>query len=165
MRCDWCQDDPLLIAYHDGEWGFRAEEDDRLLEALSLSIFQAGLSWKIILHRREGFRRAFDGYSVAKVAAYGEPDLQRLVEDEAIIRNRRKIEATVHNACGIAALQAEHGSFRSWLDGLPNELSEYQRAFRSRFAFCGPEITRMFVMMDGLIPAEHDPHCRVGSPP
>ncbi len=134
--------------------------DDQLFELLTLEIFQAGLSWKTILYRREGFRKAFHGFSVRKVSRYHDGDVERLLGDASIIRNRLKIAATIENAKVIAGLQKQHGSFRAWLDSLqPAELATYQTVFRKTFKFTGPEITRMFVMALAMVPTPHDPHC------
>ncbi|MFI6325211.1 DNA-3-methyladenine glycosylase I [Nonomuraea sp. NPDC050556] len=89
---------PLYIAYHDEEWGRPVHGDDRVFERVALEAFQSGLSWITILRKRENFRKAFDGFSIAKVAAYTEADVERLLADEGIVRNRAKIEATIHNA-------------------------------------------------------------------
>ena len=106
-RCWWCGDDPLYRAYHDNDWGRELRGDDALFELLSLEGFQAGLSWLTILRKREAFRAAFEGFSIARVAAYGEPDVERLLGDAGIVRHRGKIEATIGNA--VAALELEGG--------------------------------------------------------
>jgi DNA-3-methyladenine glycosylase I len=106
-RCGWCGDDPLYRAYHDHEWGRANRGDDVLFELLSLEGFQAGLSWLTILRKREGFRQAFAGFSIERVAAFGERDVERLLADAAIVRHRGKIEATIGNAA--AALELSDG--------------------------------------------------------
>src|SRR4051794_38155314 len=106
-RCGWCGDDPLYRAYHDEEWGREKRGDDVLFELLSLEGFQAGLSWLTILRKREGFRRAFGGFSIERVARFDERDVERLLADAAIVRHRGKIEATIGNA--VAALEIEEG--------------------------------------------------------
>ena len=117
-RCRWA--DPgseLYIAYHDQEWG-RPEHDDRkLFEMLILEGFQAGLSWITILKKREAFRKAFDNFEPAVVAAYGSEKLEALMSDPGIVRNRRKIEATVQNAKVFLNIQKEFGSFDRYLWG------------------------------------------------
>lgn len=129
-RCPWPGDDPLMRAYHDEEWGVPLHDDDRLFEFLVLEGMQAGLSWRTILHKRENFRRAFDGFDPARVAAYGEPDIQARMLDAGIIRNRQKIAATVNNARRFLEVQAEFGSFDAYIwrfvDGRP-----IRNAFRS----------------------------------
>ena len=97
-RCGWCGDDPLYRAYHDEEWGREKRGDDALFELLSLEGFQAGLSWLTILRKREGFRQAFAGFSIERVAEFDERDVERLLGDAAIVRHRGKIEATIGNA-------------------------------------------------------------------
>ena len=97
-RCGWCGDDPLYRAYHDEEWGREKRGDDALFELLSLEGFQAGLSWLTILRKREGFRQAFAGFSIERVAGFDERDVERLLGDAAIVRHRGKIEATIGNA-------------------------------------------------------------------
>lgn len=97
-RCVWVTDDQVYIDYHDQEWGNRATGQRDLFEAIALEGFQAGLSWLTILKRREGFRSAFNGFEIEKVAAFDQEEVVRLLSDERIIRNRAKIEATIHNA-------------------------------------------------------------------
>lgn len=105
-RCPWALTgaDPRYLAYHDEEWGAPVRGDDALFERITLEAFQAGLSWRVILHRRDAFRRAFDGFAIAAVAAYGEPEVARLLADPGIIRNRAKVLAAVANARAAAAL-------------------------------------------------------------
>jgi DNA-3-methyladenine glycosylase I len=103
-RCAWAGGDPLMHAYHDEEWGRPVHDERRLFELLTLEAFQSGLSWSTILRKREGFRKAFAGFDVEAVAAFGEPDVRRLLEDAAIVRHRGKIEATIANARAIATL-------------------------------------------------------------
>lgn len=114
-RCPWPGDDPLMIAYHDTEWGVPLHDDRRLFEFLVLEGMQAGLSWSAILRKRENFRRAFEGFDPARVAAYSQDDINRLLTDEGIIRNRLKVEAAVNNARKFLAVQEEFGSFDSYL--------------------------------------------------
>ncbi|MCW2944246.1 MAG: DNA-3-methyladenine glycosylase [Actinoallomurus sp.] len=97
-RCTWGVSTPDYIAYHDAEWGRPVRDDRGLYERLCLEAFQSGLSWLTILRKREGFRRAFDGFDPEKVAAYGPADVERLLADASIVRNRRKIDATIANA-------------------------------------------------------------------
>jgi DNA-3-methyladenine glycosylase I len=98
MRCRWAGSDPEYLAYHDEEWGRPVHGDDALFEMLALEGFQAGLSWLTILRKRETFRTAFAGFRIPKVAAFGEADVERLMNDAGIVRNRAKIEATIGNA-------------------------------------------------------------------
>ncbi|SEK43932.1 DNA-3-methyladenine glycosylase I [Nonomuraea pusilla] len=99
IRCAWPGlSDPLYLAYHDEEWGRPVTGDDKVFERVTLEAFQSGLSWLTILRKRENFRAAFDGFSIAKVAAYTEKDVERLLGDAGIVRNRAKVEAAIHNA-------------------------------------------------------------------
>ena len=111
VRCPWVNDDPLVVEYHDTEWGAALHDDTRLFEFLVLGGAQAGLSWLTILKRREAYRRAFDGFDPAKVAAYCERRLAALLSDPGIIRNRQKVRAAVANARAFVAVQQEFGSF------------------------------------------------------
>lgn len=114
-RCFWVNDNPRMIAYHDEEWGVPQHDDRRLFESFVLDLFQAGLSWEIVLNKRDNFRRAFDGFDVARIARYGAADVARLRADAGIVRNRLKIEATIHNAQLVLEVQAEFGSFDRYL--------------------------------------------------
>ena len=103
-RCGWGGSSDLYIAYHDEEWGRPVRDDDRLFEKISLEAFQSGLAWITILRKRENFRAAFAGFDAVKVAEFGEADVERLLADTGIVRNRQKIEATIHNARVLADL-------------------------------------------------------------
>ncbi len=114
-RCEWVPDDPLYRDYHDTEWGVPVHDDRKLFESLVLDGMQAGLSWWTILRKRENFRRAFDDFDPRKVAGYDQKKIQSLLEDEGIIRNRRKIEAAIQNAKAFLAVQKEFGSFDAYI--------------------------------------------------
>ena len=114
MRCGWCEGDPLYERYHDEEWGRPVDDDHTMFEFLTLESAQAGLSWITILRRRENYRKAFAGFDPAKVAAFTETDVERLMQDAGIIRNRAKIRAAVSNARLFLAVQEEFGSFRDY---------------------------------------------------
>ncbi len=114
-RCWWAESDPLLVAYHDDEWGRPETDDERLFEMLSLEAFQAGLSWLTILRMRDGFRSAFAGFDPSVVAAFGASDRERLMSDAGIVRNRAKIDATVGNAQALLDLIAAEESFHAYL--------------------------------------------------
>lgn len=114
-RCGWTKDDELMIAYHDEEWGIPVHDDKKHFEFLVLDTFQAGLSWKTILHRREGFKKAFADFDVIKVSKFTEKQLQKLLTDESIIRNRLKIYGTVKNAKSFIEVQKEFGSFDKYI--------------------------------------------------
>lgn len=120
--CPWPRT-PLDQAYHDSEWGVPLHDDRALFELLTLEGAQAGLSWSIVLAKREGYRAAFEGFEVARVAAYGPREVERLVQDARIVRHRGKIEATIGNARALLTLQRDQGSFArylwSFVDGHP----------------------------------------------
>lgn len=121
IRCGWTKDDALYIKYHDEEWGRKVSDDKILFEFLVLESAQAGLSWITILRKREGYRKAFDGFNAQKIAQFTDEDVERLVKDESIIRNRLKIKATISNAKLFLDLQKEYGSFNAYLTSfLPN---------------------------------------------
>ncbi len=114
-RCPWTSDDPLMIAYHDKEWGVPLHDDRALFEFLVLEGAQAGLSWSTVLRKRENFRRAFQEFDPVVVARYKEKDVQRLLKNEGIIRNRSKIEAAIANAKLVLEIQEEFGSFDAYI--------------------------------------------------
>ena len=122
-RCEWCGSDPLYIAYHDDEWGVPVHDDRRLFEMLILEGAQAGLSWLTILKKRANYQRAFHNFDFSAIAAYTSRDVNRLLADPGIVRNRLKIESAIKNACGTLAIVKEFGSFDSFLwryvDGIP----------------------------------------------
>jgi DNA-3-methyladenine glycosylase I len=159
QRCKWTQQDPRMERYHDEVWGFPAKNDNELFERMTQQIFQAGLSWKTIWYREKAFQKAFDKFSIKKVAAYTAKDKTRLLNDATIIRNKAKIEATLENAKRILLLQKEFGSFQKFLDGIPDVLSACQKELKKRMKFMGPEITRMFVMNIGKIEDMHEEGC------
>ena len=114
-RCIWPKDDPLMVAYHDTEWGVPCRDDQKLFEYVVLDTFQAGLSWQVVLRKREGFRRAFDNFNAAKIAKYSDKKLAKLIADPAIIRNKLKIKGTVKNAQAFLKIQREFGTFSKYL--------------------------------------------------
>jgi DNA-3-methyladenine glycosylase I len=114
-RCWWSSGDPLYQRYHDTEWGRPVADDVRLFEKLTLEGFQSGLSWLIILRKRENFRRAFAGFDIDAVARFGPEDLERLLGDAGIVRNRAKIEATINNARRCAGVVEEFGSLAAYV--------------------------------------------------
>jgi DNA-3-methyladenine glycosylase I len=115
VRCWWCGSDPDYVAYHDDEWGVPTDDDRRLFEKLCLEGFQAGLSWLTILRKREAFRHAFASFDPTVVAGFGPDDVQRLLADAGIVRNRAKIEATIANARAYHDLVASEGSLAGYL--------------------------------------------------
>ena len=148
--------------YHDGEYGFPATEESVLFERLILEINQAGLSWLTILKKRAAFRSAFADFEVDTVAAFGPPDVERLLADPGIIRNRLKIEAAAENARRIQVLRNSHGSFAGWLDAHhPRSAQDWTRLFRQTFRFTGGQIVNEFLMSVGYLPGAHEPDCPV----
>lgn len=115
IRCSWCGTDPLYMKYHDEEWGKTVHDDETLFEFLVLESAQAGLSWITILRRRENYCRAFADFDVQQVAAMNAGDVERLMHDEGIIRNRLKITSTITNAQNFIKVQQEFGSFNKYL--------------------------------------------------
>jgi len=160
--CHWALGHPVHGPYHDREYGFPVREDDRLFERLVLEINQAGLSWLTILKKRDGFRRAYDGFSVARVAGYGDADRDRLLGDPAIVRNRLKVDAAIANARTIQELQGSHGSFAGWLDAHhPRTREAWVKLFKRHFRFTGGEITGEFLLSTGYLEGAHHPDCPV----
>jgi DNA-3-methyladenine glycosylase I len=166
-RCWWCGEDPLYRSYHDDEWGRELRGDDALFELLSLEGFQAGLSWLTILRKREGFRRAFAGFSLERVAGFEERDVERLLGDAAIIRHRGKIQATIANA--MAALELPGGlselvwSYapparsarlrnRAQMPSQTPESTALSKELRRRgFKFVGPTTVYAFMQSAGIV--------------
>ena len=163
--CDFAPGHPVHGPYHDHEYGVPTRDEAALFERLILEINQAGLSWEIILKKREGFRRAYDGFDVDKVAAYGEAERARLLADPGIIRNRLKVEAAIHNAQVIRGLRASHGGFAGWLDaharldGALRDKAAWVKLFKTRFRFTGGEIVGEFLMSLGYLPGAHRGDC------
>ena len=114
-RCEWCLGDPIYIDYHDKEWGTPLHDDRKLFEMLILEGFQAGLSWITILRKRENFRKAFDDFDPVKIAKYNQRKINSLLQDEGIIRNKLKIEASIKNAKAFLEAQKEFGSFDKYI--------------------------------------------------
>lgn len=115
IRCGWCGTDPLYVKYHDEEWGRFVNDDHTMFEFLVLESAQAGLSWITILRKRENYRKAFCGFEVDKVAGMTDDDVERLMQDNGIIRNRNKIRSTISNARCYQEVQKEFGSFCNYL--------------------------------------------------
>jgi DNA-3-methyladenine glycosylase I len=170
-RCPWPKQDPLYLAYHDEEWGVPEFDDRALYEKLVLDGFQAGLSWIIILRKRENFRRAFGGFEPAKIARYTPNKIERLMQDAGIVRNRAKIEGAVVSArAWIDAMEKGPGFSRllwDFVDGKPKinrfrstaqvpaetELSRKisKELARRGFKFCGPTIVYAFMQAVGMV--------------
>lgn len=119
-RCPWCGTDPLYVHYHDNEWGVPLRDEERMFEFLILETFQAGLSWLTILKRRDGFREAFDQFKAEKIASYSQVDVDRLMLDERIIRNKQKILAAIKNAQLVMQMREQGGGLSKFLWGYVN---------------------------------------------
>jgi DNA-3-methyladenine glycosylase I len=155
-------EDQFNRRYHDTEYGFPLADDNALFERLMLEVNQAGLSWITILKKADNFRRAYDGFDIARVASYEERDIERLLGDAGIIRNRLKVKAAITNARRIQELRRQHGSFKSWLDAQPSlSLAEWTSLFKSTFTFTGGEIVHEFLVSTGYLPGAHDADCPV----
>ena len=148
--------------YHNNQYGFPIEEDDELFGRLLLEINQAGLSWTIILRKQDSFRKAYSNYDIAKVAAYGEEDIARLLADPGIVRNRLKVNAAIHNARVIMDMKEKYGSFKNWLqEQHPKKKEEWVKLFKKTFRFTGGEIVNEFLMSTGYLPGAHSPDCPI----
>jgi len=179
VRCTWPGDDPLYVAYHDQEWGVPIYDSRELFEKLILDGFQAGLSWITILRKKETFRLAFDNFDPEKIARYGDEDIERLMHDKGIIRNRLKIISTIKNAHVFLEMEKDRpGAFseflwsftggktihNNWqsLDQLPTATAESEamsKALKKKgFKFCGPTICYAFMQAVGII-NDHNSSC------
>jgi len=148
--------------YHDKEYGFPIKDDNLLFARLILEINQAGLSWETILKKKENFFKAFDDFNIDKVAKYSALKKNKLMNDAGIIRNRLKIEATIHNAKCIQSIQKDHGSFKKWLGkNHPKTKEERVKLFKQTFRFTGGEIVNEFLMSTGYLPGAHAASCPV----
>jgi DNA-3-methyladenine glycosylase I len=182
QRCWWAvgeRQDPVMLAYHDTEWGTEVTDDVELFERLTLEAFQAGLSWQTILNKRGAFRTAFRGFDPAVIAAFGPADRERLMGDAGIVRNGAKIDATIGNAIAFKAVVGEFGSFDAYLATLVPRPPERQprtavsgdipaltpvaealsKDLRRRgFRFVGPTLVYAFMQSVGLVD-DHLPGC------
>ena len=148
--------------YHDKLYGFPIESDDELFCRLVLEINQAGLSWTTILHKEKNFRNSYSHFNVKKVAAYKYADIDRLLNDAGIIRNRLKVSAAIYNANEILKLKKEYGSFKNWLNRHhPQTKEAWVKLFKSVFHFTGGEIVNEFLMSTGYLPGAHDDNCPI----
>jgi DNA-3-methyladenine glycosylase I len=160
--CDVAPGHPFHGPYHDGEYGFPLADDAELFERLSLEVFQAGLSWLIVLKKREALRAAFRGFDPATVAGFDDADRERLLGDSGIIRNRRKIDAVIENADRVCSLQSTHGSFANWVAAQhPMRKPDWVKLFRETFKFMGGEVVGEFLMSTGYLPGAHREDCPV----
>ena len=152
----------LHKAYHDKLYGFPIHDDNELFGRLILEINQAGLSWEIILKKEASFRNAYDNFNIKKVAAYAEADIERLLADSGIIRNRLKINAAIENARTILLLQKQQGSFEKWLQAHhPKSKEEWVKLFKKTFKFTGGEIVNEFLMSIGYLEGAHSLNCKI----
>ncbi len=148
--------------YHDTAYGFPIDNDDELFERLVLEINQAGLSWSTILNKQQNFKKAYKNFSIKKVAAFNEKDVERLLNDAGIIRNRLKINAAIENAKTILQIQKEYGSFKKWIDHHhPKTKEEWVKLFKNTFRFTGGEIVNEFLMSTGYLAGAHIVSCPV----
>jgi DNA-3-methyladenine glycosylase I len=160
--CTLAPGHPFHGPYHEREYGFPVSDESALFERLALEINQAGLSWVTVLQKRAAFRAAFKGFDVDTVAAFGTRDVNRLLKDAAIIRNRLKIESVIENAQRIQGLRETHGSFAEWIASHhPLGKAEWVKLFRTNFRFMGGEIVGEFLMSIGYLPGAHGPACPV----
>jgi DNA-3-methyladenine glycosylase I len=160
--CDFAPGHPVHGPYHDAEYGFPLADETKLFERLALEIFQAGLSWEIVLKKRPALVAAFDGFEVDRVARFDARRVQRLLKDPSIIRNRLKVAAVIANARHLRELRASHGGFEDWLGAHhPLGLADWVKVFRSTFTFTGGEICNEFLMSIGYLPGAHRPDCPV----
>ncbi|MBL8659994.1 MAG: DNA-3-methyladenine glycosylase I [Rhodospirillales bacterium] len=162
--CDHAPGHPIHGPYHDHEYGFPVSDETALFERLGLEIFQAGLSWLMVLNKREALNRAFAGFQVDEIARYGDDDVARLLADATIIRNKAKIRAIIANAGRFREIRAEAGSFAEWLAAHhPRREEDWVKLFRANFRFAGPEVVREFLMSIGYLPGAHSRDCPVFS--
>ena len=160
--CDSAPGHPIHGPYHDTEYGFPLADEAGLFERLSLEIFQAGLSWEIVLKKRPTIVAAFAGFDVDTVAAYGAADTARLLADAGIIRNRLKVAALIENARRLQALRQSHGGLAAWIAAHhPRDKKEWVKLFRQTFLFTGGEIVGEFLMSIGYLPGTHREDCPI----
>jgi DNA-3-methyladenine glycosylase I len=180
-RCWWAESDPLLVAYHDDEWGRPVSDDTHLFEMLTLEGAQAGLSWLTILRKREGYRNAFAGFNAMRIAQFDDSDRERVLADSRIVRNRLKIDSTIDNARAFLKLVDEFGSFDAYLKAfvpappsrLPRtatpgtlpittpESDALSKDLKKRgFRFVGSTIVYSFMQAVGLVD-DHLPGCHL----
>jgi DNA-3-methyladenine glycosylase I len=154
--------DNVHVHYHDKEYGFPIHDDNELFARLILEINQAGLSWTTILKKKGNFYKAFDNFDINKVSRYGDKQVERLLKDAGIIRNKLKVAATIENAKRIKALQKQFGSFEKWLDHHhPKTKEEWMKLFKTTFKFTGGEIVNEFLMSTGYLPGAHIESCAI----
>ena len=155
-------DDNLHKIYHDTKYGFAVNDDNELFGRLILEINQAGLSWITILKKENNFRKAYANFNVKVVSKFNEKDIQRLLSDPGIIRNKLKVNAAIYNANAILTIQENFGSFKQWLDlNHSRNKAEWVKLFKNTFKFTGSEITNEFLMSLGYLDGAHVPTCPI----
>jgi len=178
-RCPWpTAGDPLYLSYHDNEWGVPVYDDRKIYEFLVLEAFQAGLSWRTVLYKRENFRKAFVGFDYRRVARFGRREVTQLLNNPGIIRNRQKIEAAINNAQRFLEVQGQHGTFASymwsWVKGKPvvhrfrtlkdyppftREAVAWAKDLKQRgFKFLGPTVVYAHMQAVGMV-NDHTVNC------
>ncbi len=178
IRCSWAGNDPMMIAYHDKEWGVPVHDDRLFFEFLLLEGAQAGLSWSTILKKRENYRAAFDNFDPKKIAGYGEDKIQQLLQNPGIVRNRAKVRSAVTNARAVLKVQDEFGSFDTYIwrfvggktiqngwessvdvPGKTREAEAMSKDLKRRgFKFVGPTICYAFMQATGMV-NDHTTDC------
>ncbi|GHO44732.1 DNA-3-methyladenine glycosylase I [Ktedonospora formicarum] len=160
--CEVARDNNFHQVYHDSEYGFPLTTDAALFERLALEINQAGLSWLTILKKKEHFHRAFDGFDLDRVSAYGTREEERLLNDAGIIRNKLKVRAVIENARRLVVIREQHGSFVAWLDAHhPLDREQWRKLFKKTFVFTGGEIVNEFLMSTGYLSGAHNESCPI----
>lgn len=177
-RCTWVGNDPLMIKYHDEEWGVPVHDDRLLFELIILEGAQAGLSWKTVLHKRQNYREAFDNFDAKKISLYTEKNVEKLMQNSGIIRNRLKINSTIQNAKSFLKIQEEFGSFDKYiwqfinyktinnkiktLKDIPTKTKESDQMskdlLKRGFKFVGSTICYAFMQASGMV-NDHENDC------
>lgn len=161
--CSYCQnlsEDNVHKQHHDTVYGLAITDDNELFGRLLLEINQAGLSWDTILKKENNFKTAYSSYNIKQIAKYDEKEIQRLLEDKGIIRNRLKINAAIYNAIRVLEIQEEYGSFFNWIKiQKADDISTWVKLFKKQFKFVGGEIVNEFLMSIGRIDGSHHSDC------
>jgi DNA-3-methyladenine glycosylase I len=160
--CDVAPGDDVHRPYHDHEYGFPCRDERALCERLALEVFQAGLSWRLILQRRAGLAAALADFIPDRLAHLTQAEVTLLLGDPRLIRNRRKLNAVIANAEAIVSLRSSHGGFAAWLAAHhPRNEKDWVALFRQTFRFMGPEVVREFLVSIGYLPGAHRPECPI----
>lgn len=157
-RCGWANTDPLLLAYHDLEWGAPVHNDKKLFEFLILEGAQAGLNWTTILKKRKSYQKAFDSFDVHKIAKYNSRKINLLLKDSGIIRNKRKIAATIQNAKAFIEVKKEFGTFDKYIWQFKDARVMSKDLIKRGFKFVGPTICLAFMQAVGMV-NDHEKGC------